>query len=161
MAVRRAVGTVPNVAVVPWDITRILRQHPSMTAQLADNERTIVTLQVLRELLEVDEVLVPRVQQDTSNAFLRREDGEDASPLGDLSDLWGRDIILAYRSRNAQVRQPSFAYTFRVRERGFDGNVNRWREDDRHSDFFEVGYTEVSHIVSPHAAYLIKDAIAA
>lgn len=161
MAVRRAVGVIPNVAVIPWDITRILRQHPSMTAQLADNERTIVTLQVLRELLEVDEVLVPRVQQDTSNAFTRQVNGADAPPLGDVSDVWGRDILLAYRERNAQTRSPSFSYTFRVRERGFDGNVNRWREEDRHADFMEVGYTETTELIAPYAGYLIKEAVAA
>lgn len=161
MAIRRAVGIIPNVAVIPWDVTRVLRQHPSMTAQLADNERTIVTLQVLRELLEVDEILVPRVQQDTSNAFTRQVNGSDAPPLGDVSDVWGTDILLAYRSRNAQTRVPSFSYTFRVRERGFDGNVNRWEEQDRHASFFEVGYTETQEIIAPYAAYLIKDAIAA
>lgn len=161
MGVRAAVGLIPNVAIIPWDITRVLRHHPGLTGQLSNNERTLVNLQVLKELLEVDEILVPRVQQDTSNAFTRRVNGVDAPPLGDVSDVWGRDIILAYRERQAQTRKPSFAYTMRVRERGFDGNVNRWREEDRHADFFEVGYTETTEIVAPYAAYIIKDAIPA
>lgn len=159
-SVRRSVGRPPNVAVIPWDVARVLRQHPSMTAQLADNERTIVTLAVLRELLEVNEVLVPRVQEDTASAFQRQVDGENVPPLGGLTEVWGNDIILAYRPRNAQRRTPSFCYTFRVRERGFDGSVNRWREEPRHSDFFEVGYVESSEITSPHAAFLVKNAIA-
>lgn len=161
MAVRRAVGIIPNAAVIPWDITRVLRHHPSLTAQLSDNERTIITLQVLKELLEVDEILVPRVQQDTSNTFTRLEDNEPAEPLGDLSEVWGTDILFFYRPPNPQKRVPSFSYTFRVRERNQDGSVNRWREDDRHSDFFEVGRTEAEHVVCGHAAYLVKNAIAA
>lgn len=162
--IRRAVGRRPNVAVIPYDVMRVLRYHPAIVGQLSDNERRIVTRDILRDLLEVDEILVPEVVEDTTNTYQRVVDGQRMEPTvqgSDLADVWGRDILFAFRNRNAQRRSPSFAYTFRVRERGQDGTVNRWREADRHTDAFEVGMTEVTHIVCPSAGYLIRDAIAA
>lgn len=162
-SVRRMVGRRPNLAVIPYDVMRVLKIHPGMLAQLAANERKILTADVLKELLELDEILVPEVVEDTSNRYVRVVNGERFEPqpaAADLADVWGKDIIFAYRSRNAQRRVPSFAYTFRVRERRQDGTVNRWTEPDRHSDFFEVARTQVTHLVAPQAGFLVKTAIA-
>lgn len=170
MTIRRNIGRRPNFAIIPFDVMRLgIRQNASLKAQLADNERGIITKRVLAELLEMDaeNIFVPEAVEDNSNSFDRVEDGqlvgvaEPGSPSA-LVDVWGRDIIFGFKPDSGAARRqnPSLAYTFRVRENGMDGTVNRWTEKPRHTDFFEVGRTETTEIVSAGAGYLIRDAIA-
>lgn len=170
MTVRRNIGRRPNFAIFPFDVMRQgIRNNASLKNQLADNERGIITKRVLAELLEMeaDQIFVPEAVEDNSNSFDRVEDGrlvgvaEPGAPSS-LMDVWGRDIIFGYKPESGQERRqsPSLAYTFRVRERGMDGTVNRWTEGPRHTDFFEVGRTETTEIVAAGAGYLIRDAIA-
>lgn len=163
-SIRRAVGRRPNVVVIPYDVMRVLREHPSITAQLSDNERRLVTTQILQQILEVDEILVPEVVEDTSNQYQRVDDNNRFAPEvtgNELVDVWGNNVLFAFRARNAQRRNPSFAYNFVVRERGADGSVARWEERDRHSTAYEIARTEVCHVVCPSAGYVIRDAVAA
>jgi hypothetical protein len=146
-SVRANVGRPANVMVAPYDVKERLKIHPAILSELSNQQRRIATDEDLRELFGINEIIVPEVIENTAN--------EGQTPV--LADLWSDDVILAYRNPQPGRRRMSLAYTFRYRRPG--GPVRRWREEDRETDFFEVGYEERTYIVAPGAGAIIRDTL--
>lgn len=155
--IRAATGRRPNLAVIPYDVMEALKMNASLRNRLPDSNIQILTEDHIKQLFEVDRIVVPEVVQDLG-------------ATGQLADVWGRDVVFAYVNPNPQGEEMTFGVTLRLRKgnragqggqnrRGEDSPVRRWRQEPEKSWFVEVGYTENPHIVSADAGFLFKSAI--
>lgn len=160
MAIRAATNKRPNVAVIPYDVLEALKMNQSLRDRLADNAIRILTIDHIRQLFEVDRIVVPEVVQDLGEG-------------GGFEDVWGRDVLFAHVNRQAeQTDGRTLGVTLRLRRGnragsggtnvgGTDSPVRRWRQEPEKATFIEVGYTENPHLVDTDCAFLFKNAIPA
>lgn len=154
--IRAVTGMRPNVAVIPFDVLEALKMNQSLRDRLPDNNIRILTEEHIRQLFEVQRIVVPEVVQDLGT--------------GSFTDVWGRDVLFAYVNPNPQGEALTFGVTLRLRRgnpagtggqnvRGANSPVRRWRQEPEKAWFVEVGYTENPHIVSADCGFLYKNAI--
>jgi hypothetical protein len=91
-------------------------------------------------------VLVPGNIKNTA------KEGQTAS----YSDIWGKDVLLAYVTPGPALDSPSLAYTFTSEPR----LTRSWRDDVRRLDGFAVGETIAEKVVAPFAGYTLTAAVA-
>lgn len=155
--IRASTGQRPNVAVIPSDVMEALKMNQSLRDRLPDNNIRILTEDHIRQLFEVQRIVVPEVVQDLGNG-------------GSLTDVWGQDVLFAYVNPNPQGEALTFGVTLRLRrgnQAGTQGTnvggqqspVRRWRQEPEKAVFVEVAYTENPHIVAPDCGYLFKNAV--
>ncbi len=139
-------GYRPNKAVIGYKVWEALKLHPSILERIVMSERGIVTLALLAELWEVNEILVGGV--------LRRTSQEGATEV--IADVWGNDALFFYSEARPSLKRASFMYQMRAQElRAF-----RYREDHKTTDVIRVNEVADEKVVSAELAYLVKDAIA-
>ncbi|RRD68671.1 hypothetical protein EII19_00635 [Comamonadaceae bacterium OH2310_COT-174] len=101
-AISAAVGREPNTMVIGQAAWRALKRHPKLKAILSDTRTRLVQLADLREIFEVEHIVVGKGVQA-------------ATPTSPFTRIWGDNIVLAYVSRGAggqrTVYDPSFGYT--------------------------------------------------
>lgn len=145
-AVRRATGKRPNTLVMGAAVMAKLRQHPVIVDRLKHTGRDIATTEILASLFGVTNVLVgDAITADDSGAF---------------SDVWGKDVIVAYTETSslAEMGTPSYGYTYTLRgypiveEAYYDRNTKSW--------VFPVTRAEAPVLAGPLAGFLIKNAVA-
>lgn len=145
-AVRRATGKRPNTVVMGAAVMAQLRQHPVIVDRLKHTGRDIATTEILASLFGVSQVMVG--------------DAIFANDAGDFSDVWGKDVIVAYTqvSSLADMGTPSYGYTYTlngypiVEESYYDRNCKSW--------IFPVTRAEAPVIAGALAGFLIKNAVA-
>lgn len=144
-AVRAKIAKEPNTAVIGYQTWRKLKRHPQLKAILSDTRSRLVQLADLREIFEIENIVVGRA--------LKSSDG------GDTSDMWADNIILAYvpttNGGNAarSIYEPSYGYTLRKKERmGVDMR-------DEGGKLQLVRDTEIfaPYLLGADAGYLISD----
>nr|MBA2816362.1 phage protein [Candidatus Pantoea persica] len=104
--VRNNIGLRPNVITLGASVMALLRFHPALQVAIGANERKRITEEMLKDLFQVDSVLIgqPRALS---------QDGKT------VSDLWADNVMLHYvsgpqaGSDSADEHEPSFGYTFR------------------------------------------------
>ena len=147
-AVRGKIVKEPNTLVLGYDSWRLLKKHPQLKAILSDTRPRLVQIADLREIFEIDNIVVGRAVQ--------------ASDTDVMSDVWGDTAVLAYvpgagsATGDAVPRspyEPSFGYTLRKRgqptvdTRTEDGKV----ELIRNTDIFRP------YLLGADAGYLITN----
>lgn len=148
--IRSAVGQYPNTAVIPAQVMRSLRFNPLLLDKMAITGVRRLTSDVLKDLFEVDTLLVAGALSDTANL------GQAAN----LTDVWGKDMWLGVVAPRMAQKTVTFGATIRVRyASGRDAESRQWTELDRKSDVVEVGYTEARVLVAPEAGFLVKNAV--
>ena len=142
-AVRAKIVKEPNTMVLGYDTWRLLKKHPQLKAILSDTRPRLVQLNDLREIFEIDNIVVGRAVM--------------ASDSGVTSDIWGDTMVLAYVPDNGgdssgvqrSPYEPSFGYTLRkkgnpvVDTRTEDGKIELVRNTDIFRPFLlgaEAGY---------------------
>lgn len=145
-AVRAKIAKEPNTLALGYRTWRALKRHPKLRAILSDTRPRLVQLADLREIFEVDNIVVGK--------------GVYASDAGAVSDLWGDTLVLAYvppgapsQAGAAPLRspyEPGFGYTLRkkgnpvVDTRLDPGGKLEWvRNTDIHRPYLlgaEAGY---------------------
>ena len=102
--VRAACGVKPNVLVLGASVAHALSYHPALQAMLGSGERKLITLDLLKILFEVDEVII-------GNAV------SAPAPNKQTHDVWGKFAALIVRptvhSTGNDEGEPAFGYTFR------------------------------------------------
>jgi hypothetical protein len=108
-AVRSKIAKEPNTMALGYNTWRALKRHPKLRAILSDTRPRLVQLADLREIFEVDNIVVGK--------------GVYATDTGVVTDLWGSTMVLAYvppgapsKAGDAPVRsayEPGFGYTLR------------------------------------------------
>lgn len=142
-AVRAKVVKEPNTMVIGYAAWRSMKRNKQLKAILSDTRSRLVQLADLREIFEIENIVVGRAVM--------------ASDAGVTSDIWGDNIVLAYvpgASGSARSPyEPSYGYTLRKRgspvvdTRTEDGKI----EVIRNTDIFRP------FLLGADAGYLISD----
>lgn len=143
-AVRGKIGRYPNTAVIGAASWKALKQHPQFLERIKYSMKGVLTLDLIKEILEVENIVVGRAIY--------------ANDKGVFGDLWGDNIVLAYVApgRAGVERtpyEPSFGYTLRKKSmpqidtRTEDGKL----ELVRNTDNFQTV------LLGAEAGYLIAD----
>lgn len=144
-AIRSKVVKEPNTLVIGYGSWRALKRHPKLKAILSDAKTRLVQLADLREIFEIENIVVGK--------------GVYATDAGTTVDLWGNTMVFAYvptgsklAGSNTPVRsayEPSFGYTLRkqgnpvVDTRTEDGKLEIVRNTDIFRPYMlgaEAGY---------------------
>lgn len=149
-AVRNKVVKEPNTMVIGYKSWRAMKRHPKLKAILSDTRSRLVQLADLREIFEIENIVVGK--------------GVYRTDAGVVTDLWGGTLVLAYvptaapaAAGDAPVRsayEPSFGYTLRkkgnpvVDTRTEDGKL----EIIRNTDIFRP------YMLGAEAGYLVSGA---
>jgi len=125
-AIRSKIVKEPNTMVIGYDTWRLLKKHPQLKAILSDTRPRLVQIADLKEIFEIENIVVGRAVQ--------------ANDAGVTSDIWGDTAVLAYvpgaGSTPRSPYEPSFGYTLRkkgqpvVDTRTEDGKVELIRNTD-------------------------------
>ena len=149
-AVRNKIVKEPNTMVIGYKTWRALKRHPKLKEILSDTRSRLVQLNDMREIFEIENVVVGK--------------GVYSTDAGVTTDLWGGNLVLAYVPKaapaaagDAPVRsayEPSFGYTLRkkgnpvVDTRTEDGKL----EIIRNTDIFRP------YMLGAEAGYLVQGA---
>ncbi len=153
-AIRRATGMNPNVIVLPAGVYRVARRHPRVRSAFGGVNAGSLGVQQLAQAFDIPRVVVAGAVSAATAEPIAAE-----APAGVFSDVWGRDVILAYApERPSGMEEPSFGYTYTMQGHPFV-EQERWDGDTR-SWVHGVTYERVPVLSGISAGYLIRDAIA-
>ncbi|MEG9960410.1 hypothetical protein [Citrobacter portucalensis] len=154
-AVRNKTGLRPNLMTMGASVMALLKFHPAIQAAIGANERKRITLEILKDLFQVEDVVVG---EPVSMASMKDAQDKDKSP----SDIWADNLMLHYVGKpqpgttSADENEPSFGYTLRrkgmpVADKydGAGGKVNYCR----YTDIYKVA------VVGGDAGYLISNIV--
>lgn len=94
-------GTVPNLAVIPWTAMSYLEDHPLIIQRYAA-VGGVITPEQIATILGVQRIVVPG---GTYN-------GENPGQAAALSEIWGNNIVLGLVPSRPARRQPALGYEF-------------------------------------------------
>jgi len=145
-AIRASTGKRPNVCVMGPAVMSKLRQHPVIVDRMKYTGRDVATNELLASLFGVNQVIVG--------------EGIFASDAGTFSDIWGKDVVLAYTETSplASMGTPSYGYTYNLD--GYPVVEQPYYERNSKSWFFPVSRSEAPVIAAATAGYLITNAVA-
>jgi hypothetical protein len=101
-AVAKRTGRKPNKLALGMQVWTSLADHPDILDRIKYTERGVVTADLLASLLDLDQVLVSSMVQDSG------KEGAAAS----YGFVAGKHALLAYVAPAPGLRQPSAGYTF-------------------------------------------------
>jgi hypothetical protein len=145
-AVRAKIGKRPNTAIIGAKVFSALKQHPKIVDRIKYTGRDVATPELLAALFGLEKVLVG--------------DAVYADDAGNFTDVWGKDVVLAYTEVGTMAEQgkPSYGYTYQlggypiVEEPYYARNEKSW--------VFPVTDEVAPVIAGVDAGYLIVNAVA-
>ncbi|ELW9028274.1 TPA: hypothetical protein ACUEZ2_000058 [Escherichia coli] len=153
--VRNKTGLRPNLMTMGASVMSLLKFHPAIQAAIGANERKRITIEILKDLFQLDDVVVGEPVSMTS---MKDAQDKDKTP----SDIWADNLMLHYVGKpqpgttSADENEPSFGYTLRrkgmpVADKydGAGGKVNYCR----YTDIYKVA------VVGGDAGYLISNIV--
>ena len=100
--IRSRIGIRPNTMTMGASVYQSLKFHPKLWAALGADERKLITVEHLKALFGIENILI----------------GEALSGATNTSDIWGDNLTLAYVAKPAggsqtDYEEPGFGYTLR------------------------------------------------
>ncbi len=136
------IGRKPNVMVVGVKVYQSLRVHPVVKECVKyTNTIGLANEATLANLFDVEKFLVGRPIYTTS------EEGVTAT----YSNIWTTNVLLAWVPPRPALEVPAFGYIVEWKNRV----INRFRDDQAHSDVFECTENTDEIVTSTDAAYLL------
>ena len=139
------IGQDPNTMVIGQEVWEKLKRHTALTGLLSNSEHKILTLNHLKEIFEIENIVVGKAVTVDENNVNRR--------------IWGKNIILAYVPKldSRTEYDPAFAYTVHLKD--------SLKIDEYYKEGKKVKYIRATDIYTPflvgaEAGYLIKNAVA-
>jgi hypothetical protein len=151
--IQKAVQQIPNTLVLPYDVYRKVRLHPKVTDKVLNVQTGIVGPDILADVFDVEQVLVPRGLKNTAAP------GQAPS----LSYIWGKNAFLCYVPPRAGLKTVGLAYTFQwaAAPGSLAGHVVEiWREERRKADMVRVQRYYDQKIIAAGAVFVWKSAVA-
>lgn len=147
------IGTPPNVLGMGQLGASWLENHPDVVARFSNFNLT--DPEAFRKLTGFNgEIVLFADDKYNTNDI---EEGTES-----LTEIWGKDVILAYVVPNPTLLDLSFGKTFAQRyPDGSTRPTEGWREEARKSDLHRTSYKYDYKITTPAAGYLIKTAFSA
>lgn len=142
-------GRRPNTMVMSFPTYQKLKNHPDIVDRIKYSQKGIVTIDLLKELFEVERIFV-------GSAILTASNEGVAAGSEVYSYVWGKGVWVGYVAPNPGLQTPSAMYQFSSGPR----NVRRWREEPEHQDVVEAYELVDERIVSSLVGYLLNTAIA-
>lgn len=151
--IRSRTGLLPNVAVVDWDTTMVLRRHPQLLDLYKYTVGGELTDGQLMAVLKVPQVLVGKGV---------RENQLEGSAASSMTNIWGNNCLLAHVTKTPTGLQTvSFGLRFRWKNPIFpsDFGVQTKVEagaGERKVEVVEAGYYQDEKVVARNLSYLIN-----
>jgi hypothetical protein len=146
-----------NTLVLGRAVLRALKKHPSIKDAIKYTQTGIVTMDILAAYLGVARIFVPGGIQNTA-----KEGQTDAFDF----IVGQKSALLVYANPNPSRQEPSGGYTFAWTglipgaTNAFGGVITRYREDQAHSDVFEIRVAGDQEIVAPDMGVFFSGAVA-
>ncbi len=144
-SVRSKIAIRPNVCVMGAKSFSALKEHPAVLERIKYTSKAVVTAELLRQLLEFDELYV-------GDAVYKDE------AAGTLPDVWSDNAVLGYVPKKLSdiprsYFEPAYGYTLRKKNHPIVDTYTEGGKLDlvRNTDLF------VSKIVGADAGFLIND----
>ncbi len=146
-ALRDIIGARANTLVMGPAVYDVLVNHPLIIEKIKYSQTGIVTKDLLKRLLEVNEILVGEaIYSEDKKTF---------------KDIWGNNLVLFYKVPNSGMAktpyQPSFGYTLRKKGHPF---VDTYNTNGGKIKVIRCTTNYDIKIVGAESAYLLKDVIA-
>lgn len=128
-------GYEPNVLVLGTTTYRVLKNHPDVVDRIKYTQRGVVTPQILAQLFDVDQVLIPKGVVNAAPEGLADNIGYILAPTG---------AMMAYAAPAPTIQAPSAGYCFAWTglvpgvTNAFGGVLERGREELAHSDVIQI-----------------------
>jgi len=133
----------PNTLILPRDVYFIIRRHPKLLDMYKYVQGGKLTLELLKEIFEVDRILVSATGKITS------AEGQTIT----MDKVWDNTkVILAYVAPSAGLQQISFGYLYRKDGYPF---VERYVKGEEHADLVYTNDKYDFKIQAPEAGYLL------
>ena len=143
-AICRKIGQDPNTMVIGQDVWEYLKRHTKLTGLLSNSEHKILTLAHLKEIFEIENIVVGKAVTTDKNNNNQR--------------IWGNNIILAYVPKldSRTEYDPAYAYTVHKKD--------ALKIDEYYKEGNKVKYIRATDIYTPflvgaEAGYLISNAV--
>jgi hypothetical protein len=145
--VRSKIFQLPNTLILSDYTFRIIRRHPALLEMYKYTRGGVLTVDILKELFEVENLYIGGA------GYLTSKKGKS----DELGRVWGKNAILLYVAKTPGIKQLSYGYIFRLA--GFP-LVERWRDDATRSDWIRVSDKYDVKVIAPVAGYLLKNVVA-
>lgn len=140
-AISSKIAQDPNTMVIGHAAFKALKRHPQLQELISNSKSKLVTLEFLKEIFEVENILVGKaVYTNDKNEFEK---------------IWADNIILAYVPQLSARTEydPAFAYTVKLK----DGlKVDEYTSDGNKIKYVRATDIYTPFLVGPDAGYLIK-----
>ena len=140
-----AYGRYPNTIVLPPAVLSALQKSAVLRTALGYTEFGIITLEMLRRVFLIDNVLVPLAMYNDA--------AEGAAD--DMDDIWETTVGLYYVAPSVGLETQTMGMTFRQR----DLQVGTWREPSTACDIYEPSLIEDVKVVDATCGYLLTAVI--
>lgn len=132
----------PNTMVIGQSAWKLLKKHPQLKGLISDNLNKLVTVELLKEIFEIENVFIGKsIYADKDGNFVR---------------IWQDNIILAYVPNLGSSRteyDPSFAYTVRKKD---SLNIDEYQKEGNKVKYIRATDIYDPFLVGAEAGYLIS-----
>lgn len=143
-AVRQATGGIePNVIVIPRAASRFAKRNEKIRELVKYTQPNLLVNGELPELFFGLRPLIPGAFQSGT------------TPAGGLTEVWGKDIIIAYVPETAMLDTPALGYTLRMG----DFTTYTYREDPLTTNWMRPSVMQTEKLTYPAAGFILKDAV--
>jgi hypothetical protein len=143
--IRGNCGRKPNKMVIPYDVWLKVKEHTDIKARIKTTTDTIVTVDLLKRLFSMDEILI------SMSMYNSAEEGQTVS----LTDMMSKKVFLGWINNSPSLTSPSVGYNIQVHgPQGFS-----YREPQTNSEIVRSNVNEVQKIVAADCGYLVTTVI--
>ena len=143
-AISRQIGQDPNTLVMGQEVWESLKRNESLKGLIANSTNKIVTLDLLKEFFEVENIVIGKaIYSNAKDEFER---------------VWGNNIILAYVPKLTSRTQydPAFGYTVRKKD---SLQIDEYEKEGKKVKYIRGTDIYTPFLVGPDAGYLISNVV--
>jgi hypothetical protein len=148
--VRDSIMIDPNTLMLSKKVFDKLVDHPAIVERVKYSQLGVLNTDLLARFFDVERVIIGAAQKNGS------VEGQSDS----MSDIWGKDALLAYINPRLGQKTVSLGVTYQWKSRTTE-RLNGTDERDRRGQFIRVGdHYYDQELIAAGAAYLFKAAVA-